>query len=99
MADITQKIRAFVLENLIFGQDENHFSNDDSFLENGLIDSIGILTLVEFVRDTFGITIDDAEVVPDNWDSVRRIADYVQAKLAAKRAPSQEQTPVPVQTR
>lgn len=98
IADTTQKIRTFVLDNLIFGQDGDQFSNEDSFLENGLIDSIGILTLVEFARDTFGVAIDDAEVVPDNWDSVRRIADFVQTKLAATATSSEVRplTTVPI---
>jgi acyl carrier protein len=81
MEDIAQRIRAFVIDNLLFGQEGDGFTNEDSFLENGLIDSIGILTLVEFVRETFAISIDDTDVVPENWDSVRRIACFVQAKL------------------
>lgn len=81
MEDIAQRIRAFVIDNLLFGQEGDGFTNEASFLENGLIDSIGILTLVEFVRETFAISIDDTDVVPENWDSVHRIARFVQAKL------------------
>lgn len=72
--DIGHNIRLFVVENLLFGQGEAQFSNEDSFLEKGLIDSVGILTLVEFVRESYAISIEDEELVPENWDSVHRIA-------------------------
>jgi acyl carrier protein len=85
MEDIAQKIRSFVIDNLLFGQ-EGAFSNGDSFLENGMIDSMGILTLVEFVTETFAISIEDTEIVPENWDSVSRIASFVQAKLISVKS-------------
>jgi acyl carrier protein len=84
MEDIAQKVRVFVVDNLLFGQGDDRFSNDDSFLENGLIDSVGILTLVEFVRETYAISIQDEELVPENWDSVHRIAAFVQTKLKSQ---------------
>jgi acyl carrier protein len=84
MEDIAQKIRMFVVDNLLFGQGDGRFSNDDSFLENGLIDSVGILTLVELVRETYAISVKDEELVPENWDSVHRIAAFVQTKLSLK---------------
>jgi acyl carrier protein len=80
MEGIEQKIRSFVIDNLLFGQ-EGTFSNEDSFLENGMIDSMGILSLVEYVTETFGVAIGDTEIVPENWDSVNRIARFVQTKV------------------
>ena len=84
MHEITQEIRAFVVDNFLFGEENGHFSNSDSFLDKGLIDSMGILTLVEFVRDKYSIAIADEELVPDHWDSVERIAAFVQAKLSPR---------------
>lgn len=84
MQEIAQKIRSFVIDNFLFGEPDDHFSNDDSFFENGLVDSIGILTLVEFVREKCAISIEDEEIVPDNWDSVSRVAAFIQTKLGAK---------------
>lgn len=82
MEDIEQQIRSFVIDNLLFGQ-EGTFSNEDSFLENGMIDSMGILSLVEYVTETFGISIGDTELVTENWDSVNRIARLVQTKVSS----------------
>jgi len=84
MHEIAQEIRAFVVDNFLFGEENEHFSNDASFLDQGLIDSMGILTLVEFVRDKYLIAIEDEEVVPEHWDSVDRIAAFVQGKLVSK---------------
>jgi acyl carrier protein len=78
---IEQEIREFVIDNFLFGQSDESFSDSDSFLEKGLIDSMGILSLVEFVRGKYLIAIQDEELVPENWDSVQRIARFVQRKL------------------
>ena len=82
MQQIQQEIRQFVIDNFIFDSSDQAFSNDDSFFERGLLDSMGVLTLVEFVRDKYGIAIQDDELLPDNWDSVNRIAAFVQPRLS-----------------
>jgi acyl carrier protein len=84
MQEIAQEIRSFVVDNFLFGEGNGRFSNDDSFLDKGLIDSMGILTLVEFVKEKYAIDIEDEEIVPDHWDSVQRIATFVHGKLASK---------------
>jgi acyl carrier protein len=81
MADIEQEVRQFVIDNFLFDQDNGHFSDDDSFLENGLVDSMGILTLVEFVREKYSIPVEDEELRPEHWDSIRFVARFVQNKL------------------
>jgi len=78
---IEKEVRSFVVDNFVFGQADETFSNTDSFLEKGLIDSMGILTLVEFVREKYSLLVEDEELVPENWDSVQRIADFVERKL------------------
>ena len=83
MQHITQEVRQFVVDNLLFGDQDAGFSNSDSFIESGLIDSMGVLVLVEFVRDKYGIAVEDEELVPDNWDSVLRITGFIEAKLTA----------------
>jgi acyl carrier protein len=75
-----QKIRAFVIENYLFGED-GKLGNDDSFLETGIIDSTGVLELVRFLEATFGIKVADEELIPDNLDSINKIVAFLQAKL------------------
>ena len=77
---MVKKIRAFVVENYLFGE-EGTMGNDDSFMETGIIDSTGILELVRFLEATFGVKITDEELIPDNLDSINKIVAYVEAKL------------------
>jgi acyl carrier protein len=77
-----QKIRAFVIENYLFGE-EGKLGNDDSFLETGIIDSTGVLELVRFLEATFGIKVADEELIPDNLDSINKIVAFLQTKLSS----------------
>jgi acyl carrier protein len=81
MHQIEQEVRQFVIDNFVFETSNGDFSNEDSFFDSGLLDSMGVLTLVEFVQEKYGIAIGDDELLPENWDSVSRIASFVQARL------------------
>ena len=77
--EINSTIRNFIIENFLFEEDEN-LKEDTSFLENGIIDSTGILELVMFIEETYGISVDDDEIVPENLDSISNITKYIQKK-------------------
>jgi acyl carrier protein len=78
------EIRQFVVENFLFGQDDNRIDNDRSFLESGIIDSTGVLELIAFIEQKYGIAVADEELVPANLDSVHRVASFVDSKLKMK---------------
>ena len=78
--DNAREVRSFVIANYLAGRD-NGFSNDDSFLELGIIDSTGILELISHLESTYGIEVTDDELNPDNLDSVNRITAYLAKKL------------------
>jgi len=77
--DITQTLREFVQENFLFGEDAT-FANDESFLEQGIIDSTGVLELVTFLEEQFEIAVDDDELVPENLDSVDNLVRFITSK-------------------
>lgn len=79
---ICEKVSQFIAEQFVFDE-ELSISNDDSLLESGTIDSTGILELVLFLEENFSISVEDDELVPDNLDSINRIADFVTRKQAA----------------
>lgn len=82
MAENYEKlIRSFIVEKFLF-EDDGKLSDEDSFLENGVIDSTGVLELVAFLEETFGFRMEDDEVVPENLDSVRNAAAFVDRKLS-----------------
>ncbi|WP_456387824.1 acyl carrier protein [Desulfolithobacter sp.] len=82
MADTVQKIRQFIFDNFLFDASEDDLDNDDSFLEQGVIDSTGVLELVEWLEETFEITIEDEELVPENLDSVNLLARFIAQKTS-----------------
>lgn len=80
-----EKIRHFIVENFLFGDDEG-LDNDTSFLETGVIDSTGILELVTFLDETFNIEIDDEELLPENLDSINNIVAFLSRKTGLQSA-------------
>jgi acyl carrier protein len=74
------KIRTFIVENFLFGQDEG-LKDDTSFLDGGIIDSTGILELVNFLEEQFAIKVDDEELVPENLDSIINVVAYLEKKF------------------
>jgi len=80
--DNSAKVREFVVENFLFG-DGKVLKYDTSFMEEGIIDSTGILELVFFLEETFGFTVEDDELIPENMDSLQNIARFVDRKLNA----------------
>jgi acyl carrier protein len=75
------EVRSFVVSNYLLGAEEG-LGNDDSFQDQGIIDSTGILELVSHLERTYGIEILDEELNPDNLDSVNKIATYLARKLS-----------------
>jgi len=73
-------VRNYILENYLFTDDQSALSNDSSLLDEGILDSTGILELVVFLEDEFGIKVDDHEMVPENLDSVNSILKYISNK-------------------
>lgn len=76
-------IRDYILENYLFTDDASELEDDVSLLEKGVIDSTGIMELVFFLEEEWGIKVDDEEMIPENLDSVNNIVAFVEKKLAA----------------
>ena len=86
MTELKQDIRRFVVDNFLFGQD-NGLTDDASFLEQGIIDSTGVLEFVAHLQQHYGIKIEDDELIPDNLDSVNAAAAFVERKRAGGQSP------------
>ncbi len=78
--EIALRLRSFVVENYLFGQDGG-LQDTDSFLDKGIIDSTGVLELVAFLQETFGITVEDQDLVPENLDSINNVSSFLLRKL------------------
>jgi acyl carrier protein len=78
--DIQPEIYNFVVENFLFGKADG-LADDDSLVSKGVIDSTGVLELVSFIQERFGIRMEDQEIIPDNLDSIRNLVTFVARKL------------------
>lgn len=79
MSDIKRDLRNFVVETFLFGQD-NGLTDDTSFLEQGIVDSTGVLELVAHLEKTYSLKVKDEELIPDNLDSINSLANFVAGK-------------------
>lgn len=79
MNGLKDKIRMFIIENFLFGNNDN-LEDNSSFLEEGILDSTGILELVGFIEEEFNITVKDEELIPEYLDSINNVTAYLQNK-------------------
>ena len=73
------RIRQFIKDTFLL----DDFGDDDSFLGNGIIDSLGVMQLVAFVESEYGVAVADTDLVPENFDSVVRVAAFVERRRRA----------------
>lgn len=79
---IRKKIREFVVENFLLDE-EMELADSESFLDAGVIDSTGILEVVYFLEEEYGISVSEEEMLPENLDSIERMGRFVALKLEA----------------
>ena len=77
--DYRTQITEFIINNFLLG-DQNRLKNDTSFLDSGIIDSTGILEVITFLEQTFGVKVNDDELLPENLDSVDNIVGFIASK-------------------
>lgn len=85
MSDTKSTIKSFIIENFLFGNADG-LKNDTSFLEEGIIDSTGVLELVTYLEEKFEIKINDEDLIPENLDSIDNIAKYLETKMQINSA-------------
>ncbi len=80
---LRSEIRRFVQDELLMGDGSAMLEDEESFIDSGTIDSTGVLEVVMFLEETFGLKIQDRELVPENLDSVDRLVQFVMRKQDA----------------
>lgn len=79
--EIQQTVKSYLISNFFLNA-STALEPDTSFLESGIIDSTGILEVIQFIEETFKIKVEDMEMVPENLDSIGNVARYVLKKTA-----------------
>lgn len=80
--DIKAALRDFITDTFLPSAGLESFTDDDSFMETGIIDSTGVLELLEYIEEAFAIQVEDEEVVPDNLDSLNKLDTFIKRKKA-----------------
>ena len=86
MNDTQRQLHDFLLENFALDGELNHIDVNQSLIQTGVVDSTGLLELVSFVESTYGITVPDEDLLPENFESIANISAYVMARSAAAAA-------------
>ena len=79
MIDVQQEIHNYIVDKILF-DDSERIGEDLSFQESGILDSTGFLELITFIEERFGIEISDWELIPENFDTLRKISSFVKNK-------------------
>ena len=77
---LKDKLRLYILENFLFSDDQSELGDDDSFMQKEIIDSTGILEVIEFIEEECSISIEDDDMTPENLDSINRIISFIERK-------------------
>jgi acyl carrier protein len=79
--NISANIENFILKELLVGDGRSGLESDESLISNGVIDSLGILRLIAFLEEEFKISVEDAEVIPENFETINAMRELVESKL------------------
>ncbi len=78
-------VREFIIENFLFGEEEQ-LKLDTDFFDKGIVDSTGVIELVSFLEETFNLSVEDDELIPENLSSLNNIDAFLKKKLSQKVA-------------
>jgi len=78
--EIRMQLRTFILENYLFTDDQNKLDDSTSFLQTGILDSMGILELIHYLNEDLSIKVASDEMIPDNLDSINNLLEFVKRK-------------------
>jgi acyl carrier protein len=81
---ILSTVRGYIRQNFLYAKPDLVLADDRALLEQGVIDSMGVIELIEFLQDSFGIRVEDDEITEDNLGSIAAIARYVSGKQSGQ---------------
>lgn len=80
MEETKKQLRDYIVENFLFGDTETEFADGDSFMEQGILDSTGILDVILYLEENFDMKVEDDELIPENLDSIDNLAAFIERK-------------------
>ena len=83
---VRERIRDFIRESFLYMSPQIAVHDDDRLLERGIIDSMGVVEMLGFIEDEFGVSVADDEITEANFGSIRAVSDFVARKKASRAA-------------
>jgi len=77
---IRARLIDFIRENFLLGEQSTDLQQVSSLVEEGIIDSTGVMEIVGFIEEEFGIEIADEEIIPENLDSIDSLVTFIEQK-------------------
>ena len=79
--EVRNKLYVFFKNNVLYNESTDEIDCDESLIDNGYIDSTGIIGLVTFIEKTFNFKVYDHEIIPENFDSINKILAYINTRI------------------
>ena len=76
--EIQETVKDFIVSRLMVGKDGDPLDRNDSLIESGILDSLGIIRLIQFLEDRFSFSIEAEEIVPENFENTEIISQFIQ---------------------
>ena len=80
MNELATELRQYIDDNFLFGVDTD-YSDDDSLMDNSIIDSTGVLELIAHLESRYGCKVGDEDLIPENLDSINNVTNYLLRKI------------------
>ena len=81
--EVEQRLKHFIATELMYSEDDETLSSDEPLLGSGIVDSLGIMRLVSFIEEEFGVEVPEEELVPEHFQTVNRLTAFVERLQAA----------------
>ena len=78
--DIETAIERFVVDELMLGDSNTKIDPSESLISSGVLDSLALLRLIAFLEEQMGVTVDDSEVIPENFETINEIKSFIEKK-------------------
>ncbi len=84
MDETEATLRTYIARNILFSEADYPYADDASFLETGVVDSLGVMELVLFVEERFRVDVQDRDVIPANFDSINSLSAFIRSRMGTK---------------
>jgi acyl carrier protein len=80
--EIEETVKRFIISELMMGKRDEILENTFSLIENGVLDSLGIMRLIQFIEEDFSFSIEDEDILPENFENIESISHFIKRSLS-----------------